>query len=145
MSIHLACPHCLATNRVPPERLDAGPNCGRCHQPLFVGRAVPVDAEGFEAMLANTDLPVLVDFWAPWCGPCRAMAPQLEQAAARLEPRMRVIKLDVEAHPQVGARFGIQSIPTLAVFGGGRELGRHSGAIGAQQIVSWVVRLVMNS
>jgi thioredoxin 2 len=145
MSIHLACPHCLATNRVPPERLDAGPNCGRCHQPLFGGRAVPVDAAGFDAMLANTDLPVLVDFWAPWCGPCRAMAPQLEQAAARLEPRMRVIKLDVEAHPQVGARFGIQSIPTLAVFGGGRELGRHSGAIGAQQIVSWVVPLVMNS
>jgi thioredoxin 2 len=145
MSIHVACPHCLATNRVPPDRLDAGPDCGRCHRPLFTGQAVAVDAAGFEAMLERTDLPVLVDFWAPWCAPCRAMAPQLEAAAARLEPRVRVIKADVEAHPALGARFGIQSIPTLALFGGGREIARHGGALAAQQIVSWVVPRVLGS
>jgi thioredoxin 2 len=145
MSIHLACPHCLATNRVPPERLEARPNCGRCHAALFTGRPVALDAAGFDTVLANTDLPVLVDFWAPWCAPCRAMAPHLEQATARLEPRVRVAKLDIEAHPALAARYAIQSIPTLALFGGGREIARHSGALGAQQIVSWVVPQVLGS
>ncbi len=145
MSIHLVCPQCLSTNRVPPERVDQQPQCGQCHKPLFEGRAVPVDAAGFARMLADTDLPVLVDFWAPWCAPCRSMAPQLELAAQKLEPRVRVLKLDIEANPQIGGQFNVQSIPTLALFGGGREIARHSGAMGAQQIVNWVVPQVMQS
>jgi thioredoxin 2 len=145
VSIHIACPQCLATNRVPEDRLEAAPRCGRCSQPLFAGKVASVDAEGFEAMLARNDLPVLVDFWAPWCGPCVSMAPHLETAARQLEPRVRVIKVDIQAHPEIGQRHAIQSIPTLAVFGGGRELGRRSGASGAQAIVSWVVPVIMAS
>jgi thioredoxin 2 len=143
--LHVACPHCLATNRLPAAKIDQRPNCGRCHRPLFDGHPAALDAAGFEAMLERTDLPLLVDFWAPWCAPCRAMAPQLEAATARLEPRIRVAKVDVEAHPELGGRFAIQSIPTLVLFGGGRELARHSGALGAGQIVSWVVPHVLGS
>jgi thioredoxin 2 len=143
--LHIVCPHCLSTNRVPAARVDQSPACGRCHKALFSAHAMPVDAAGFERMLGDTDLPVLVDFWAPWCGPCLAMAPQLDAAAARLEPRVRVIKIDIQAHPEIAQRFNVQSIPMLGLFGGGRELARHSGAIGAQQIVNWAVPRIMAS
>ena len=133
----LACPHCAARNRVPEARLADGPACGRCHQRLFTGKPVALAAATFNAHAVASDLPLLVDFWAPWCGPCLSMAPQFEAAASRLEPRMRLAKVDTEAEPALGARYAIRSIPTLVLLRGGRELGRQSGAVGADQIVRW--------
>ena len=133
----VACPHCNALNRVPAARLAEKPECGRCHRPLFTGQPVPLDAAGFAAQVERGQLPVLVDFWAPWCGPCRMMAPQFEQAAAQLEPRVRLAKVDTEAQPVLGNRFGVRSIPTLALFRDGREIARQAGAMGAADIVRW--------
>jgi thioredoxin 2 len=133
----VACPHCQSLNRVPAARLGEQPECGRCHQPLFTGRPLALDAAGFTAHVERGQLPVLVDFWAPWCGPCRMMAPQFEQAATQLEPRVRLAKVDTEAQPGLGSRFGIRSIPTLALFRDGRELARQAGAMAAADIVRW--------
>ncbi|MEN1929451.1 thioredoxin TrxC [Luteimonas sp. MJ250] len=139
MSTHLkvACPHCSALNRVPDERLADGPTCGRCGKPLFTAAPLVLDAGNFDLHSTRSDLPLLVDFWAPWCGPCRMMAPHFEAAAAQLEPRMRLGKLDTQAEPALGTRFGIRSIPTLALFHGGREIARTSGAMQAADIVRW--------
>ena len=133
----VACPHCNAINRVPMSRLAESPNCGKCAGALFVGHPLALDAVGFHAHAERADLPLLVDFWAPWCGPCLAMAPQFEAAAAQLEPAMRLAKLDTEAQPALGGRFGIRSIPTLVLFRQGRELARQAGAMGAADIVRW--------
>ena len=135
---HLVCPHCQAVNRVPTARLGQAPNCGQCHRPLFTGQPVELDAAGFARHQARNDIPLLVDFWAPWCGPCRVMAPQFVQAAAMLEPQLRLAKVNTEEERQLGAQLGIRSIPTLALFVGGRELARQAGAMGAQDIVRWV-------
>lgn len=135
--IQLACPHCRAINRVPGDRLGDAPNCGRCHAALFVGRPVALDSAGFEAFALRSELPLLVDFWAPWCGPCQTMAPHFEKAASVLEPDVRLAKIDTQAHPDLGQRFGIRSIPTLILFTGGRELARHSGAMATAGIVQW--------
>ncbi|MBI1891875.1 MAG: thioredoxin TrxC [Burkholderiales bacterium] len=136
-SLHIVCPHCQTTNRVPAERLGEAPNCGRCHQALFAGHPVNVSTAEFDRQLNSSDIPLLVDFWAPWCGPCRMMAPAFEQAAAELEPRFRVIKVNTEDEPALAARYGICSIPTLAVFNKGREIKRQAGAAGAPDIVRW--------
>jgi thioredoxin 2 len=138
----LPCPRCDALNRVPAARVGDGPRCGRCHQPLFDGRPLALTAANFDRHAGQGDLPVLVDFWAPWCSPCLAMAPQFEAAAARLEPAVRLAKVDTQAEPALGARFGIRSIPTLVAFRRGRELGRRSGAIGRAEIEAWAREVV---
>lgn len=137
-SRHIVCPHCHAVNRVPAARLAQNPKCGQCHQPLFNGHPVALTAATFTRHIQRSDIPVLVDFWAPWCGPCKMMAPQFEQAARMLEPGVRLAKVDTEVEQQLGAQFGIRSIPTLALFAGGREIARQPGAMGAPEIVRWV-------
>ena len=133
----VACPACNGLNRVPDARLAEAPNCGRCGAALFTGHPLALDDAGFHAHVDRAGLPVLVDFWAPWCGPCRMMAPHFEAAAAQLEPVVRLAKVDTEAQPALGSRFGIRSIPTLVLFRQGRELARQAGAMGAADIVRW--------
>ena len=136
-ALHLTCPHCGTTNRVPAERLDEAPKCGKCKQALFTGQPLELDAQSFDRHVAG-DLPVVVDFWAPWCAPCRMMAPHFERAAGELEPRVRLAKLNTEAEQGVAARFGIRSIPTLIAFRNGKEVARQSGALDSASLVRWV-------
>jgi thioredoxin 2 len=137
-SHHIVCPHCHTTNRVRIADLGNAPDCGKCHQPLFTAHPVELDEAAFDRHVSRNDIPVLVDFWAPWCGPCRMMAPAYEQAAAQLEPQVRVVKVNTEQAQNLGARFNIRSIPTLALFKGGREVARQAGAMrSAADIVRW--------
>ncbi|UGQ49028.1 thioredoxin TrxC [Massilia endophytica] len=137
-SLHIVCPHCDAVNRVPAPRLDEDPNCGACKRQLFTGHPADLSSARFLKHIERSDLPVLVDFWAPWCGPCRTMAPFYEQATQRLEPRYRVVKVNTEEAQDIGARYAIRSIPTLALFRNGREIARQPGAMDTNSILGWV-------
>ncbi|PSJ42549.1 thiol reductase thioredoxin [Zobellella taiwanensis] len=137
---YLICPACGAKNRVPATRLQQEPQCGKCKTALLPAGPLTLDGPRLERLLAHETLPLVVDFWAPWCGPCKMMAPVFEAAAGELQGRLRLAKLDTEAHPQAAARFGIRSIPTLIVFSGGQELARQSGALPAGQLRQWLGR-----
>ena len=136
-AMHVVCGHCDAVNRVVSERVAEG-RCGRCKQNLFSGKPVAVDDANFEVHAARNDVPVVVDFWAEWCGPCRMMAPHFERAAAELEPRVRLLKLDTERAPQTASRFAIRGIPTLALLRGGKEVARQSGAMDYATLLRWI-------
>jgi len=137
-SQHIVCPHCDAVNRVATARLADQPVCGKCTRELFLGKPLDVTSARFSRHLERNDIPVLVDFWAAWCGPCKMMAPAYHQAAQRLEPGVRLLKVDTEAVQDVAARYNIRSIPTLALFRNGREVARQPGAMDTANIVNWV-------
>ncbi|MFV1973821.1 MAG: thioredoxin TrxC [Thiohalobacterales bacterium] len=136
--LHIVCPACTAVNRIPADKLSANPGCGKCHQALFTGHPVELDSASFQQHISRNAIPVVVDFWAPWCGPCKMMAPAFEQAAAELAPAVRLAKLNTEVEQQLGANLGIRSIPTMIVFKNGQEMARQAGAMGAADIVRWV-------
>jgi thioredoxin 2 len=136
-SLHIVCPHCDTTNRVPRQKLAEGGRCGQCHQKLFDAHPVALDTARFEHHLAKSEVPLLVDFWAEWCGPCRMMAPEFERAAAQLEPAVRLVKVNVDEEPALAQRYRVQSIPTLLLAFRGREVARAAGARSAAQLVQW--------
>lgn len=131
------CPHCAAVNRLPTDRPATEGRCGQCKAPLFDGHPAEVTSAAFERHLTRSSHPLLLDIWAPWCGPCRTMSPNFAAAAGRLEPRFRLLKLNSDAEPELSARLGIRSIPTLMLFSKGQRLAQVSGAMSTDQIVAW--------
>lgn len=136
-TVHVVCVECNATNRIPVPNDDQELNCGHCHQPLFGTAPKSLDANGLQAQITKSGIPVIVDFWAPWCGPCKAMAPAFEQASSMLGSKARLVKANTEEQQALGNQYSIRSIPTVVIFKGGRELARRSGAISATDLISW--------
>ncbi|HEX7062186.1 MAG TPA: thioredoxin TrxC [Woeseiaceae bacterium] len=135
---HIVCPHCDAVNRIPSERLADAPKCGSCHAPLFGEQPKEVDGAGLRRQVERNDIPVVVDFWAPWCGPCRMMAPEFERASAELGAEARLLKLNTDQEQELAGQLGIRGIPTMILFVNGREAARRSGAMRSADIVRWV-------
>lgn len=137
--MHVVCPHCDTVNRIPDGKPAGRGKCGRCGRALFGGYPLALTSERFRTHAEKGDLPLLVDFWAPWCGPCRAMAPAFEQAAGTLEPRVRLVKVNTDEEQRLAAAFGIQSVPTLALIHKGREIARTAGTMPAATLVQWTM------
>jgi thioredoxin 2 len=135
---HIVCPHCNAVNRIPVDKPAAQGKCGRCHKPLFDGHPTVASLAGFNAQVQKSDVPVVVDFWAEWCGPCKAMAPHFERVAGELEPQFRFLKVDTEAEPELAARYQIRSIPTLMVFKNGAIIAQQAGAMDSGSLRNWL-------
>ena len=137
-NLHYVCPHCHSTNRVPVSKLSERPTCGHCKEALITGSPVALNTDSFSRHVMRSQFPVVVDFWAPWCGPCQSMAPAFAEAAERLKLSAQLCKLDTEAYPQAAAPYGIRSIPTMVVFREGQEVARVSGAMPVGEIERWV-------
>ncbi len=141
-SSHIVCPACGAINRIPNDKLSAHPKCGKCKQALFQGHPVELNDQNFDRFISKTDIPVVVDFWADWCGPCKMMAPFFAEAAQQLEPRVRFAKLNTELAQQTAARYQIRSIPTLMIFRNGQVIAQQAGAMQTQQLIQWINSVV---
>ena len=141
-SYHAVCPRCSATNRLPKSKPANEAKCGKCGGAIFDGTPATLTAQSFQRHIKSNDIPVVIDFWAEWCGPCKMMAPEFTKAAGEMEPKARFAKVDTEAEQSIAAQFGIRSIPTLIIFKGGKEVARQAGAMRAEQLKAWVQQYV---